>query len=351
MGSMRAVVAWCVLIFVMHSGFSVSNAELSPTFYRETCPLLNYIVFEVVANASITDPRIGASLVRLHFHDCFVQGCDASVLLNNTATIESEQDAAPNNNSIRGLDVVNDIKTAVENICPATVSCADILAIAAKVGSVLGGGPSWSVPLGRRDSLNASRSLANTNLPAPSFTLDQLKDAFAVQGLNTTDLVALSGAHTFGRAHCGTFLNRLYNFNSTGNPDPTLNTTYLEVLRGLCPENSTENNLTDLDLTTPDELDSNYYSNLQNLNGLLQSDQELFSTPGADTVDLVNSFSSDQSVFFDNFVASMIKMGNIGVLEGDQGEVRLQCNFVNANSSGLAGVAAKDHKGNLIAQI
>lgn len=65
------------------------------------------------------------------------QGCDGSVLLNNTDTIESEQDALPNINSIRGLDVVNDIKTAVENSCPDTVSCADILAIAAEIASVL----------------------------------------------------------------------------------------------------------------------------------------------------------------------------------------------------------------------
>ncbi|XP_020203391.1 peroxidase A2 [Cajanus cajan] len=348
MGSMRVVV-WCAL-FVMHAGFSVSNAELSPTFYSQTCPLLQTTVFGVIFRAYLTDPRIGASLVRLHFHDCFVQGCDGSILLNNTATIESEQDAIPNNNSIRGLDVVNNIKTAVEIICPATVSCADILAIAAEVGSVLGGGPSWSVPLGRRDSLTANRTLANQNLPAPFFTLDQLKAAFAVQGLNTTDLVALSGAHTFGRAHCSTFISRLYNFNNTGNPDPTLNSTFLQILREICPQNATNNNLTNLDLTTPDRFDNKYYSNLQHLNGLLQSDQELFSTPGADTIALVNSFSSNQSLFFSNFIVSMIKMGNIGVLEGTKGEIRLQCNFVNGDSSGLGSVVSKDSKDNLIAQ-
>lgn len=58
-------------------------------------------------------------------------------MLNNTDSIESEQDAAPNINSLRGLDVVNNIKTAVEDSCPETVSCADILAIAAEVASVL----------------------------------------------------------------------------------------------------------------------------------------------------------------------------------------------------------------------
>jgi len=51
------------------------------------------------------------------------------------------------------------------------------------------GGPGWLVPLGRRDSLTASQSLANQNLPGPSFKLDQLKSAFADQGLNTVDLV------------------------------------------------------------------------------------------------------------------------------------------------------------------
>ncbi|KAK7331260.1 hypothetical protein VNO77_25480 [Canavalia gladiata] len=349
MGCMRVVVVafWCVV--AMHAGFSVSNAQLNPWFYYQTCPNLYNIVFGVIFDASLTDTRIGASLMRLHFHDCFVQGCDASILLNNSSTIETEQDAFPNINSIRGLDVVNDIKTEVENVCPATVSCADILAIAAQVASVLGGGPSWLVRLGRRDSLTANKTLANQNLPAPTLTLDKLNASFNVQGLNTNDLVTLSGAHTFGRAHCSTFINRLYNFNNTGNPDPTLNTTYLETLREKCPENST--NLTDLDLTTPNKFDNKYYSNLQQLNGLLQSDQELFSTPGADTIGIVNSFSNDQNFFFQNFISSMIKMGNIGVLTGDEGEIRLQCNFVNDESSELVGVSSKDSKDVMVSSI
>jgi len=65
------------------------------------------------------------------------QGCDASILLNNTATIVSELQALPNINSIRGLQVVNRIKTDVEKACPNTVSCADILALAARISSVL----------------------------------------------------------------------------------------------------------------------------------------------------------------------------------------------------------------------
>jgi len=49
--------------------------------------------------------------------------------------------------------------------------------------------------LGRRDSLTANRTLANQNLPAPFFNLSQLKSFFAAQGLNTVDLVALSGIY------------------------------------------------------------------------------------------------------------------------------------------------------------
>ncbi|OIV96004.1 hypothetical protein TanjilG_27108 [Lupinus angustifolius] len=341
--NLTTATALCYLVIVLRA-LPFSYAQLDPSFYNGTCSNVHSIITQVLTNVSASDPRILGSLIRLHFHDCFVQGCDASILLNDTATIVSEQGAAPNNNSIRGLDVVNQIKTTVENACPGIVSCADILALAAEISSVLSNGPDWEVPLGRRDSLTANQTLANQNLPAPTLTLEQLKSAFANQGLNTTDLVALSGAHTIGRAKCSLFIGRLYNFNSTGNPDPTLNTTLLQTLQALCPNNGPGTNLTNLDLTTPDTFDNNYYSNLQSQNGLLQTDQELFSTSGADTIAIVNNFISNQTLFFEIFKASMIKMGNIGVLTGSQGEIRTQCNFVNGNSSssGLAAIATEE---------
>ncbi|KAK7332553.1 hypothetical protein VNO80_29306 [Phaseolus coccineus] len=334
-------VALCCVVVLLAASPPFSYAQLDNSFYRDTCPKVHSLVREVLRNVSKSDPRILASLIRLHFHDCFVQGCDASILLNSTDTIVSEQTAPPNNNSIRGLDVVNQIKTAVENACPGIVSCADILALAAQISSVLAHGPDWKVPLGRRDSLNASFDLANQNLPGPNFSLDELKSTFERQNLSTTDLVALSGAHTIGRSQCRFFDNRLYNFNSTGNPDPTLNTTLLQTLQAICPNGGPGTNLTNLDLTTPDELDSKYYSNLQLQNGLLRSDQELFSTSGADTIPIVNSFSSNQTLFYENFKASMIKMSIIQVLTGSQGEIRAQCNFVNGNSASLTTLPTK----------
>ncbi|KAK2448281.1 peroxidase [Trifolium repens] len=331
--SLIATTLCCIVVF---GGLPFSsNAKLHPFFYSKTCPQLHYIVYKILFDVSRTDTRMPASIIRLHFHDCFVQGCDASVLLNTTSTVVSEQDARPNINSLRGLNVVNDIKTAVEKVCPNTVSCADILTLAAGISSVLTGGPGWWVPLGRRDSLTANQTLANTNLPGPNFALTQLKKAFADQGLNTIDLVTLSGAHTFGRARCLFIVDRLYNFSNTGKPDPTLDTTYLKELQIQCPKNGPGTNRINFDPTTPDKLDKNFYNNLQVKKGLFQSDQELFSTPGADTISIVNSFAANQNVFFQNFVNSMIKMGNIGVLTGKKGEIRKQCNFVNKKSSEL----------------
>lgn len=143
----------------------------------------------------------------------------------------------------------------------------------------------------------------------------------------------LLGAHTFGRAQCLTFNGRLYNFNNTGVPDPTLNTTYLQRLRQICPQGGNASVIANLELTTPDAFDNNYFSNLLSNQGLLQSDQELFSTTGADAVAIVNHFSANQSAFFESFVKSMIRMGNLSVLTGTHGEIRLNCREVNANSA------------------
>lgn len=142
-------------------------------------------------------------------------------------------------------------------------------------------------------------------------------------------LTNFTGAHTFGRAQCRLFIGRLYNFNGTGNPDPTINSTYLTTLQQTCPQNGDGTVLANLDPTTPDSFDNGYFTNLQNNQGLLQSDQELFSTAGASTVSIVNSFSSNQTAFFERFAQSMINMGNISPLTGTNGEIRSDCKKVN----------------------
>lgn len=144
-------------------------------------------------------------------------------------------------------------------------------------------------------------------------------------------LTNLTGAHTFGRAQCRLFVGRLYNFNNTGNPDPTISPSYLATLQQTCPQNGNGTVLANLDPSTPDSFDNNYFTNLQNNQGLLQSDQELFSTTGSATVSIVNSFSSNQTAFFQSFAQSMINMGNISPLTGSSGEIRSDCKKVNGS--------------------
>jgi peroxidase len=72
-------------------------------------------------------------VTRFHYVWCVtVQGCDASVLLADTGSFTGEQGAIPNKNSLRGFSVIDSIKTQVEAVCNQTVSCADILAVAAR---------------------------------------------------------------------------------------------------------------------------------------------------------------------------------------------------------------------------
>ena len=102
-------------------------------FYSTTCPQVEAIVRATVKSHFRLDPTVAPGLLRMHFHDCFVRGCDASVLLVGLRT----ERAAPPNLSLNGFEVINDAKSRLERACPGIVSCADILAIAARDSVVL----------------------------------------------------------------------------------------------------------------------------------------------------------------------------------------------------------------------
>nr|ABA91154.1 Cationic peroxidase 1 precursor, putative, expressed [Oryza sativa Japonica Group] len=249
-----------------------------------------------------------------------MKGCDGSVLLDDTPTFTGEKTAAPNNNSLRGFDVIDNIKAQVEGICPQVVSCADILAVAARDSVFALGGPTWVVQLGRRDSTTASLDTANNDIPAPTLDLGDLTKSFSNKGLSATDMIALSGAHTIGQARCVNFRNRIY---SETNIDTSLATS----LKSNCPNTTGDNNISPLDASTPYTFDNFYYKNLLNKKGVLHSDQQLFNGGSADSQ--TTTYSSNMATFFTDFSAAIVKMGNIDPLTGSSGQIRKNCRKVN----------------------
>ncbi|KAI3761561.1 hypothetical protein L1987_51981 [Smallanthus sonchifolius] len=297
-----------------------SDSGLYPSYYDRVCPQALPTIKRVVEDALAQERRMGASLLRLHFHDCFVNGCDASILLDQTTTIDSEKNAAPNANSARGFEVIDKIKYEVDKVCGGpVVSCADILTVAARDSVVALGGPTWNVKLGRRDSTTASRTAADANIPSPFMDLPALIKNFKDQGLDEEDLVVLSGAHTLGFAQCRTFRDRIYNDN---NVDPA----FASHLQTICPQVGSDSSLAPLD-PTPYSFDVKYFTNLVSKKGLLRSDQALFN--GGETDEHVSEYNGNQNEFFEDFAESMIKMGDIKPLTGNRGQIRNNCRKLN----------------------
>ncbi|XP_017698759.2 cationic peroxidase 1-like [Phoenix dactylifera] len=316
MVSMHAMLYSLVFFFFA----ALASAQLSPTFYGTSCPGALYTIQNAVRAAVFKERRMGASLLRLHFHDCFVNGCDGSILLDDTPSFTGEKTAGPNNNSVRGFDVIDTIKSQVEATCKQVVSCADILAVAARDSVVALGGPSWTVQLGRRDATTASFSAANSDIPSPTSDLSVLISNFSKKGLSTIDMVALSGAHTIGQARCTVFRTRIYNET---NIDASLATS----LQSNCPSSGGDDNLSPLDAITPTTFDCFYYRDLVNKKGLLHSDQQLYN--GGSTDSQVASYVNNLGKFYSDFAAAMVKMGNISPLTGTSGEIRTNCRKTN----------------------
>ncbi|KAF9600909.1 hypothetical protein IFM89_013816 [Coptis chinensis] len=304
------------------------EAQLQVGFYGKTCPLAELIVKDEVKNAFLNDSGIVADFVRMHFHDCFVRGCDGSVLIDSTPSNRAEKDSIVNNPSLEGFDIIDKAKARLENLCKGVVSCADIIAFAARDSVKLSVGLGYDVPAGRRDGRVSLASETLTELPPPTFNLDQLTESFKKKGLTQEDMVTLSGAHTIGKAHCASFSNRLYNFSSTTSQDPSLDPNYATQLKQQCPKDSNDPNLEVLmDPTTPTIMDKNYYVDILANRGLFTSDQTLISNPN--TAQQVRQFARVPFLWNVEFAEAMVKMGQVDVLTGTAGEIRLNCRVPN----------------------
>ncbi|XP_060668814.1 peroxidase 39-like isoform X2 [Ziziphus jujuba] len=265
----------------------------------------------------------------MHFHDCFVRGCDASILLDSTASKKKTEKTAIPNLSLDGFDVIEEIKSHLEETCPGVVSCADIIALAARDSVSFQSKTSlWKVLTGRRDGKISLASEVLANIPFPTSNFATLKKDFEKKSLTVHDLVVLSGGHTIGVGHCNLFSKRLYNFTGNGDADPSLDAEYAAFLKTKCLNLSDNTTIVEVDRDSSLSFDNHYFKQLKLNQGLFQSDAALQTDNEA--ANIVEDLGASSDKFFTEFAQSMKRMGAIGVLTGSSGEIRKKCNAVNS---------------------
>ncbi|CAD6261397.1 unnamed protein product [Miscanthus lutarioriparius] len=287
-------------------------------FYDDKCPDAEEIISSTVRKLYHADPNVAAALVRLFFHDCFIHGCDASVLLDRVDGRKSERDAGPNQ-SVRGMGAVEAIKQRVEKACPGTVSCADILALAA------------------RDSLSFYHDVVTGSIPPPNATYAMTLAAFARRGQFTErETVALLGAHSIGKVRCRFFADRIYDFAGTGAPEDSIDPDMVGEMRAVCDGGGGGGDGDGDDGAAPMEMGyyrqgrevgfgAHYYAKLLEGRGILRADQQL--TAGS-TVRWVRVYASEargEEVFREDFAHAMVKLSALAPLTGSAGQVRISC--------------------------
>ncbi|KAL8143984.1 hypothetical protein V2J09_017016 [Rumex salicifolius] len=295
-----ALERWCtsntmiIAIGIISMALNIGQGRgLSVGFYNGKCKGKNVesIIFDVV-KANFNKSDTAAVLLRMQFHDCFVRGCDASILLEGKKT---EKNGGPNA-SVRGYELIDAAKAAVEKECP--------------------------------DGLVSLATEANTNLPSPTVPISTAINLFAARNLTVQDFVLLLGAHTIGITHCSFVQSRLYNFQNTNRTDPSMNSTLVESLKQTCPKDgSGRSNPIFLDQTQGSEstIDTGFYKAITQNKGVLQIDQRMATDPL--TKDVVARLLNND--FPAKFGDAMVRLGRVP-LSGGEGEIRRSCRATNA---------------------
>ncbi|KAJ6368412.1 hypothetical protein OIU78_000912 [Salix suchowensis] len=230
-----------LLMEFIAGGYRFGADGLSMNYYIFNCPLVEPIVRSTVASALQSDPTLAAALVRMHFHDCWIQGCDGSILLDTTKDNTAEKS----------------------------------------------GGPVYDIPKGRKDG-RRSKIEDTINLPFPTFNASELIGVFGQRGFTAQDMVALSGAHTLGVSRCSSFKSRL-----SDPVDPTMDSDFSKTLARTCRGGDNAEQPFDM---TRNNFDSFYFQALQGKAGVLFSDQTLYNHPK--TRAIVNNYAMNQAMFF-----------------------------------------------------
>ncbi|TXG47031.1 hypothetical protein EZV62_026325 [Acer yangbiense] len=318
---------------------SAENEEdpgLMMSFYRDACPQAEDIIKEQVKLLYKRHKNTAFSWLRNIFHDCAVQSCDASLLLDSTRRSLSEKET-DRSFGMRNFRYIETIKEALERECPGVVSCADILVLSAREGIVALGGPYIPLKTGRRDGRKSRADILEEYLPDHNESMSVVLDRFSAIGIDTPGVVALLGtyiqyslistlsAHSVGRTHCVKLVHRLY-----PEVDPAFNPDHIDHMLHKCPDPIPDPKSVQYvrnDRGTPMVLDNNYYRNILDNKGLMLVDHQL--AVDKRTKPFVKKMAKSQAYFFKEFSRAITILSENNPLTGTKGEIRKQCNLSN----------------------
>ncbi|EPS68822.1 secretory peroxidase [Genlisea aurea] len=319
------------LLLCINGGISVSaeienprGSGLSLNYYRDSCPQAEDVIREQVQLLYKRHKNTAFSWLRNIFHDCFVESCDASLLLDSTRRVLSEKE---NDRSfgMRNFRYIETIKEAIERECPGVVSCADIVVLSARDAIVSLGGPYIPLKTGRRDGRKSRVDVVQHFLPDHNESMNAVLQRFAGIGIDAPGVVALLGAHSVGRTHCAKLVHRLY-----PEVDPALDPLHVHHMLRKCPDPIPDPKAVQYvrnDRGTPMKLDNNYYKNLLQNRGLLIVDHQLVTDKR--TKGIVKKMAKSEKYFFEEFAKAITILSENNPLTGDKGEIREQCNVAN----------------------
>ncbi|KAL6902368.1 hypothetical protein ACP4OV_005244 [Aristida adscensionis] len=307
----------CLLLLAALAAAPLAAAQVAPGFYKASCPDVEKTIFDIVQAKFKQDPGTAPALLRLFFHDCFANGCDASILIDPLSNQASEKEAGPNV-SVTGYDIIEEIKTELEKACKETVSCADIVAVAARDAVKLTGGPQITIPMGRRDSLTSNREDAD-NMPSPDIPVPKLMTEFTDRGFTVEEMILLlAGGHTVGTCKC--FFIEM----DTAPMDADYKKNLTSKCDGPKQDNTAE---VPMDFVSPNVFDGTYFANVMAKKMPLTIDRLIGIEPKTEPI--IKAMQDKPNDFVTAFAKAMEKLSQLKVLTGKDGEIRKSCSVFN----------------------
>ncbi|XP_037432182.1 peroxidase 2-like [Triticum dicoccoides] len=329
-----ALLSLCLLLACSAGGTKAAYVDVEGTVRTE------------VEKAIKSNPGIGAALVRLVFHDCWVNGCDGSVLLDKTPYGTNTEKKAINNIALDGFNLIDTIKYKLGD----GVSCADIVVFAARDAAryLSNGKIAYSVPSGRKDGINSSAAAADAVLPQSTFEFQQLVDNFDKKKFTPRELVILSGAHSIGVSHLSSFQDRLNKSTATPIDDNYKQALVADVEAQKKSQNTPDpiekNNIRDMsssfqttagydptgvNTAAKGALDNSYYhANLQN-RVLFKSDWVM--RTDTDAGNAMAEYMDNATKWNNDFAAAMVKLSKLPAESSTRYELRKNCRVTNQN--------------------